>query len=76
MSLSEEVCELIAEENGASVSPQDTFEELCLDSLDFVHLLLSVENKFGVRIPPDAAGKMDKVSDIVEYLLSAWAPNA
>lgn len=40
-------------------------EDLNIDSLDAVELIMALEEEFGVKIPDEELGKMNKVSDIM-----------
>ena len=43
-------------------------EDLDADSLDFVELVMNIEEGFGVSIDEDVAGTMKTVQDILDYL--------
>ena len=43
-------------------------EDLGADSLDAVELIMALEDEFGVEVDDEAATKIKKVSDIVEFL--------
>lgn len=60
----EKVIAVVNEETGKSASETSTFEELGLDSLDFVSLMLAVENKLGVRIPEEKYPTIESVADL------------
>ena len=45
-------------------------EDLGADSLDTVELTMAVEEEFKIEIPDEAAEKMLRVGDLVEYLRS------
>ncbi len=64
------------------VSPSVTLEpnvygqslfDLGLDSLDHATILLQVEEKFGIKIPDDVAGRMMSVSDIAAFVAKSRA---
>jgi acyl carrier protein len=62
----EKIIALIEEELDVHpVTPEMTFEELGMDSLDFICLINDVREKFG-PISDDRAQKMNKVSDLLE----------
>jgi len=42
--------------------------DLGADSLDSVELVMDIEKEFGIEISDDAAMKISKVKDIVEYI--------
>lgn len=43
-------------------------EDLGADSLDAVELIMAIEDEFGIEVDDEAATKIKKVSDIVEFL--------
>ena len=43
-------------------------EDLGADSLDAVELIMALEDAFGIEVDDEAATKIKKVSDIVEFL--------
>ena len=49
-----------------SISPDSTFEELKIDSLDGINIVFAIENEFNVNIPDDAAKSIRSVRDIAE----------
>jgi acyl carrier protein len=48
------------------ISPQSTFEELGLDSLDSVNILFALEEEFKISIPDDDARDIRGVKQMVE----------
>ena len=50
------------------ISPEATFDELDLDSLDLVEFALGAEEEFGVRISDDEAEGLKSVGDAVALL--------
>ncbi len=48
-----------------------TFADLDADSLDQVELVMAFEEAFGVEIPDDAAEKITKIEDAVNFINSA-----
>ncbi|HVM19448.1 MAG TPA: acyl carrier protein [Egibacteraceae bacterium] len=50
------------------ISPEATFEELDLDSLDLVEFALGAEEEFGVRIGDEEAEGLRTVGDAVALL--------
>ena len=71
----EQVKGIIVEQLG--VSPDEVREEasfpedLNADSLDLVELIMSMEDKFGVKIPDEDAEKILTVGDAVEYVVTS-----
>lgn len=68
MDLEKEVLGIISEAAGEEVTPVSELDQMDLDSLDMVHILLSIENRFGVRVPDDKIAEMKTPLNIVEYL--------
>ena len=65
----EKVAEILAEYKdieASTITPQTTFEELELDSLDMVELVMSMEDEFDVSIEMDEAIK--SVQDIITLI--------
>ena len=53
------------------VNPEASFvDDLGADSLDVVELVMAFEEEFDVEIPDEAAEKISKVKDAVEFLKS------
>jgi len=54
-----------------SITMESTFaDDLGADSLDTVELIMAFEEEFDIEIPDEDAEKMQKVSDVLEYLKS------
>lgn len=70
----EQVKEIIVEQLGVSaddVKAEASFQEdLNADSLDLVELIMSMEDKFGVKIPDEDAEKILTVNDAVDYVVN------
>ncbi len=70
----EQVKGIIVEQLGVSpdeVREEASFQEdLNADSLDLVELIMSMEDKFGVKIPDEDAEKILTVSDAVQYVVA------
>lgn len=47
--------------------------ELKVDSLDMVEILMSIEDRYGLKIPDEATAGFHKVSDIADYVSSKKA---
>ena len=66
----EELIEFIEDESGFSpVDEKTTFEEMGMDSLDFICLINDVREKFGTISDEQARG-MNKVGDLLEVVCS------
>ncbi|HEX5228561.1 MAG TPA: phosphopantetheine-binding protein [Bryobacteraceae bacterium] len=48
------------------VTPDATFEELGIDSLDGINILFAVESEFNINIPDDAAQNLRSVRDVID----------
>ena len=48
------------------ISPESTFEELGLDSLDSVNILFALEEEFKISIPDDDTREIHGVKQMVE----------
>jgi len=74
MSVEEKVKKIIVEQLGVSeeeVTPEASFvEDLGADSLDLTELIMAMEEEFGLEIADDAAQKLLKVKDAIEYIQS------
>ncbi len=68
----EQVKEIIVEQlgvGGDDVTLEASFQEdLNADSLDLVELIMSMEDKFGVKIPDEDAEKILTVGSAVDYV--------
>ena len=70
----EQVKGIIVEQLGIGadeVKEEASFQEdLNADSLDLVELIMSLEDKFGVKIPDEVAEKILTVADAVDYVVA------
>ncbi len=79
--LTREVIAVIAREQrmpAESISPDATFEELKIDSLDGVNIVFALEEKYNLTIPDEVAREMKSVRQVVEALrnqLGAASPS-
>ncbi len=68
----QQVTEVVVEQLGvdaSQVKPESRFiEDLGADSLDTVELLMALEEKFDIEIEEEAAEKLTKVDDIVQFI--------
>ena len=71
-SVEERVKQIIVEQLGVDegeVTPSASFvDDLGADSLDTVELVMAFEEAFNIEIPDEAAEKIQKVKDAVEYI--------
>jgi acyl carrier protein len=49
-----------------SISPDSTFEQLKIDSLDGINIVFAIENEFNVNVPDDAAKSIRSVRDMAD----------
>lgn len=49
-----------------SITPDNTFEELKIDSLDGINIVFAIENEFNINVPDDAAKSIRTVRDMAE----------
>lgn len=71
MNLFETIANIIAERTGkelSEITPNSTFVELGIDSLDTVDLLMSVEDAVGFEI--ELTQKVETVNDLVKFIES------
>lgn len=76
MTVYDKVKDLLVEKFGVpaeDVTPDATFEDLDLDSLDLVEFALAAEEEMGVRISDDEAEDLTTIQDIVDLLESKGA---
>jgi acyl carrier protein len=60
--------EIIAKSKGIpadSITPESTFDELNIDSLDKINISFEVEEAFSIEIPDEALGSIKTVGDMV-----------
>lgn len=55
------------------ITPEATFEDLDLDSLDLVEFALAAEEELGVRITDEEAEDLENLQDTVKLLESKGA---
>ena len=72
MAVEEKVKSIIVEQLGVDaneVTAEASFvDDLGADSLDTVELVMAFEEAFNIEIPDEAAEKIQKVKDAVEYI--------
>ena len=55
--------------NATEITPDSTFQEdLGADSIDFIELVMSIEDEFGIEIPDEDARSAKTVKDVVDYI--------
>jgi len=68
----EEIAEALREykdDKTLQITPETTFADINLDSLDTVELVMQLEDKFGVSI--EMNGDIDSVGDLMKAILAA-----
>jgi acyl carrier protein len=76
MAVYDRVKELLVDKFGVpaeDVTPEATFEDLDLDSLDLVEFAMAAEEDLGVRITDEEAEDLKTLSDTVSLLESKGA---
>jgi acyl carrier protein len=72
MAVEEKVKSIIVEQLGVDaneVTPEASLvDDLGADSLDTVELVMAFEEAFNIEIPDEAAEKIQKVKDAIEYI--------
>ena len=68
----EKVIDIIVDKLGvdrAEVTPEAVFvDDLGADSLDFVELIMAMEEEFGFEIADEEAEKMRTVQDVISFI--------
>jgi len=49
-----------------SISPDSTFEELKIDSLDGINIVFALENDFGINIPDEGVQSLHSVRETID----------
>ncbi|MCS6951393.1 MAG: acyl carrier protein [Bryobacterales bacterium] len=57
-----------------TITPETTFQELGLDSLDAVNVLFALEEEFNVSIPDEDAREIRTVRQVIEGIAKLVAP--
>ncbi len=72
MAVEDRIKKIIAEQLGVEeeeVVPEASFvQDLGADSLDTVELVMALEEEFDIEIPDEEAEKMQKVSQVIDYI--------
>lgn len=61
-----DVCKIVEREAGFAVSDSTSLEELGLDSLEFLELLLTLQNETGKAIPDERVALLMTVGDLAK----------
>lgn len=54
-------------EKQVKIRPETSLIEIGADSLEFIEMVVELEEKFGVTIPEDVAERFSTVGDVVRY---------
>ncbi|MEE8612770.1 MAG: acyl carrier protein [Nitrospirales bacterium] len=72
MAVEDRIKKIIAEQLGVEedevVSEASFVQDLGADSLDTVELVMALEEEFDIEIPDEEAEKMQKVSQVIDYI--------
>ena len=71
MTVYDKIVEMLDDKFGISadeITPEASFEELDLDSLDLVEFSMAAEDELGVKISDDEAAELKTVGDAVKLL--------
>lgn len=79
-SIEERVTDIVAEQLGVDkekITRETSFvNDLGADSLDTVELVMELEEEFDISIPDEAAEKIQKVGEAVDYIEKAKGEDA
>ena len=67
--LTERVIDVIAATQhmpAEKITPESTFQELGIDSMDGINILFALENEFNINIPDEAAREVRGIKDLVD----------
>jgi acyl carrier protein len=67
-SVSDRIVDIVEDYAVMDVTPESTFAELGIDSLDQVQLIMEVEDTFNVSVEDDEVGGLNSVGDLVELV--------
>jgi acyl carrier protein len=59
-----------------SISPDSTFQELKIDSLDGLTIIFAIENEFSINVPDDDAKSIRTVRDLADGIRKLTAADA
>lgn len=71
MSTEEKVIDIVSEVLGIGsegISSEDTFEDLCVDSLDLVEIIIECEKEFSYPITDDKVQNLKTIGDLVNLI--------
>jgi acyl carrier protein len=59
-----------------TITPDSTFEELKIDSLDGINIVFALENEFGISIPDEGVQNLHSIRETVEGVAKLLAEKA
>lgn len=59
------IFEIVREYTHAAVSAEARFDDLGIDSLEFIQIIADVENALSIRIPNDALPRIHTIRDLI-----------
>lgn len=68
MDIEEKVISIINDVLGVEVNANDTFEDLCIDSIDLVNIIINCEEEFCCPITDNRVQNLKTVSDVVSMI--------
>lgn len=71
MNIEEKVIDIVSEVlgiEGERITSADTFEDLCVDSLDLVEIIIECEKEFSYPITDDKVQNLKTVGDLVNLI--------
>lgn len=71
MSTEEKVIDIVSEVldvEGERITSADTFEDLCVDSLDLIEIIIECEKEFSYPITDDKVQNLKTVGDLVNLI--------
>lgn len=71
MSIEEKVIDIVKDVlgmEGEKVTSEDTFKDLCIDSLDLVEIIIGCEKEFSYPITDDKVQNLKTVGDLVNLI--------
>lgn len=77
--ITEKVLDLIASVKRLpreKLTPDSTFDELGMDSLDAINLIFEIENEFNISVSDEAVKSITGVRDLVEKLQQIMAESS
>jgi acyl carrier protein len=64
----DKVIRIVKQETDADVTSETKFEDIDIDSLEFIGLLMEISNVTGVDIPSEKYDQLETVADVARLL--------